>query len=326
MKKQHFHDIIKRSCMYPLCAVILCGLSLSCSKEDVPDNDDNHRNRAVKIFDDLVYFQDVFVEVDSVGDFLYRSVGVPLSMLDSDTTHLFVGVSNIEKAVKFFEMSLAPDIARMPSPTHNYTYTLTDVNGQVQGTVTFAPGTEPGHVAELTTTLPGLKHFSRVTYLDNTAWPLAGNSGTYRLGDEREVSFTLDYYVDSYRKTADYSQKFVCVREKSNGVKPLYVGTTDAEHPGNDIRIPSKWCPAIGNANMIANLIKSDFDFFKACFDAAGVPLNAGELYWFDDSRNYVLYDGQGCITLDKGTVDYWDIVWHSPTKRILMKIDWEDD
>lgn len=23
--------------------------------------------------------------------------------------------------------------------------------------------------------------------------------------------------------------------------------------------------------------------------DAAGIPLNAGELYWIDDSRNYVL-------------------------------------
>ena len=127
------------------------------------------------------------------------------------------------------------------------------------------------------------------------------------------------------RLVKHYTQKFVCVREKSNGVKPLYVGITDDEASGGDIRISSKWCPAIGNAKMISGIIRSDFEFYKACFNMAGIPF-AGDLYWFDDSKDYVVYYDRACIRLDTGDIDYWDIVWHSPKKRILMKIDREND
>ena len=327
MKKLHFHDIVMKSCMSFFCALLLCSLCVSCSKDDDDNNDDeeSHRKHAVKTFDDLFYFQDIFEEVDSLGTFLHRSIGQPLPTLDEDTTHLFVGVNNIDEALKYFDMSLAPDVSRVVSVTHNYTYTLTDFYGKEQGTVSFAPGTETNHVAEITTNLPGLKHFKRITFLENKAWPKVANSGKYKLGDSREDDYSVNYYVDDHCLVANYTQKTVCVREKSNGVTPLYVGISDDEAYGDDIRIPSKWCPAIGNASMIAGIIKSDFDFFKACFDMAGIPLSR-DLYWFDDLKDYIVYDDRGCIRLDTGDIDYWDISWHSPKKRLLMKIDWEND
>lgn len=326
MRNLHFNDALTKSGLSLFCAVVLCGLSISCSNDDDKDTTGNHRNHAVKTFDDLAYFQGIFVEVDSLGHFIHRSIGQPISTLDEDTTHLFVGVKNIAEARKYFDMALAPDVSRSVSEADSYTCTLTNFDGTEQGTVCFAPGTETNHIAEITTDLPGLKHFRRITFLSNSAWPKVANAGKYKLGDSRQDDIEVDYVTEGRPRVQHYTQKFVCVREKSNGVNPLYVGITDDEALGGDIRIPSKWCPASGNANMIAGLIKSDFVFYKACFDMAGIPLNAGELYWFDDARNYVVYNARACIYLDSGEVDYWDYIWQSPRKSILMKIDWETD
>lgn len=76
----------------------------------------------------------------------------------------------------------------------------------------------------------------------------------------------------------------------------------------------------------ISGIIKSDFEFYKACFDAAGISIHEGWLYWFDDYEDYIVTFKRACICLDTGEIDYWDISWHSPDKHIVMKIDWEDD
>jgi hypothetical protein len=329
MKSRYYIKSILKGSMVYICAAALCGLSVSCSVDDAPVQPDNSsvpERISSETFDDLAFFQDVFVEVDTLGHFVNRSVGRPLAPLDNDTTHLFVGVSTIDEALKYFEHGLAPDVSRIVSASYNYTYTLTDTIGRVQGTVTFAPGTEKDHVAEITTNLLGLKHFNRITFLDNEAWPLVNGIGKYRLGEWRDEKFAVGRWVDDKYFENKYSQRFICVRERANGVKPLYVGITAGEQPTGDYRINSKWCPCEGNATMIANVISKDFMFYKACFNAAGVPLNAGELYWFDDYKIYFLYTAQACISLNDGKIDYWDRDWHSPTKRILLKMDWEDD
>jgi hypothetical protein len=325
MKKLQFNNMVMKSCMAFVYAVLLCGLSTSCSKDDDDSNDESKHRRTATTFDDFAFFQDTFIDVDSLGNFLHRSIGQPLPTLDSDTTHLFVGVETIEEALKYFDMSLAPDIERSVSSTPNYTYMLTDVNGQEQGTVSFAPGTEDKHVAEITTNIPALKHFSRITFLENGAWPYKFNSGRYKLGDGRKENIEVVYW-DGWRRTKNYTQKFVCIREKGNGVKPLYVGLTDDFLDARDLRVTSDYCPKPGVASQIANITKKDFDFFKACFSAAGMSLDSGWLYWINDIQLGFLTTDCGCICLSDGTIDYWDIYWQTPKKRIVMKIDWEDD
>lgn len=135
----------------------------SCNKDDDKDNDKAKGNN------DLAAFQSMFVEIDASGDFVGRYNGVPL--YESDTAHLYFPVEDIKEALKCFESTLAPDIERQKSDTYHYTYTLTDASGNSQGTVTFAPGTGTS-VAEVTTNLPGLKYFNKVTFLQKDAWPL----------------------------------------------------------------------------------------------------------------------------------------------------------
>ena len=326
MKKQFFNDIVVKWCMAFVYAVILCGLSTSCSKDDDDSDGESKHRRTATTFDDFAFFQDTFIDVDSLGNFLNRSIGQPITRLDADTTHLFVGVKDIEEALKYFDMSLAPDIERRLSSTHNYTYTLSDINGQEQGTVSFAPGTEDKHVAEITTNIPALKHFRRITFLENGAWPYKFKSGRYKLGDGRNETIEVEYW-DGWKRSKTYTQKFVCIREKGNGVKPLYVGVTDDFVDARDRRVTSKYCPKPGVASQIANITKKDFEFFQACFSAAGMKLDGGGwLYWINDIVLGFLTTDCGCICLNNGTIDYWDIQWQTPTKRIVMMIDWEDD
>ena len=325
MKKTYFNNMLIKGCMAFVYAVVLCGLSTSCSKDDDDSDDESNHRRTATTFDDLAFFQDTFIDVDSLGNFLHRNIGQPLAMLDQDTTHLFVGVKDIEEALKYFDMSLAPDIERRLSSTHNYNYTLSDVKGNEQGTVSFAPGTEDKHVAEIIINLPDLKHFRRITFLENSAWPYKFKSGRYRLGDSRKEDIEVVYW-DGWSRTAHYTQSFVCIREKGNGVKPLYVGLTGDFWDARDHRVQSDYCPKLGTASQIANITKKDFDFFKACFSAAGMSLDAGWLYWINDIELGLFTTDCGCICLSDGTIDYWDIQWQTPKKRIVMKIDWEDN
>ena len=320
-----------------LTALLTIGLSMgfvACSDDD-DDNNNNSKDAAesesVDTFDDLSYFQGAFVETDSLGNFVNRSVGAVLANLDNDTTHLFVGVDNVEEALGYFENALAPDIERTTSVARSYTYTLTDKEGKAQGTVTFVPSEESGRVAELTTSLTGLKHFNRVTFLLNSAWPFNSEKGKYRLGDVRH----MNVHVDGKLLNGSFNGQtgFVCVREKSNGVKPLYVALSKEDmHPSyhrTETLLKSKYCPSESTAKLISEQIRKDWDFYVACFEEAGeAALTPGQNSWID-KRDVVYWTASVlwyAINLNSGKITSWDCTWRNPYKHVLMKIDWEDD
>ena len=100
--------------MLSLLLLAATAISLaSCSKDDAPkesdnnngnnnDNPENNVSGDVKVVcDDLGIFQDYFVITDSVGNFLHRSMGVPL--YDNDTAHLYIGVDDIDEALLYFD-------------------------------------------------------------------------------------------------------------------------------------------------------------------------------------------------------------------------------
>jgi len=137
------------------------------NNNDTPDNPSGkNTDSLVRYYNDLEYFQSYFVQTDSEGNFVYRSMGEPL--YESDTAHLYIGVDDIDEALKYFEYALAPDIAKQTSVSNNYTYTLTDTSGASLGTVSFVPGSGTS-IAEVTTDLSGLKYFNKVTKLSQVS-------------------------------------------------------------------------------------------------------------------------------------------------------------
>lgn len=84
-------------------------------------------------FDDLDFFQNCIIRIDSLGQFVERKYGEPL--YENDTTHVYIGVENLEEARKLFNLWLAPDVkTTMQTPsTTNVTATLTDEDGKAKG-------------------------------------------------------------------------------------------------------------------------------------------------------------------------------------------------
>ena len=155
-------------------------------------------------------------------------------------------------------------------------------------------------------------------------------------GWEMAFCYLNDDSMEGVRFFALYELEmtFVCVREKGNGVKPLYVAITPKEYypyrgsdPVANGLCRSKYCPAETKAVMISKLFQDDWEFYKACFDEADVgKLTESDFYWYDDSHDYIVYMTWCCINLRSGELDDFDLNFHSPEKHILLKIDWEDD
>lgn len=315
-----------------------------CSNDDNETEQPNAPERQdVTAFDDLEYFQTYFVNVDSLGTFVSRSIGIPLPVYDADTTHIFIGVEDIEEALTYWADCLPPidEIRPLMNGNYPYTYTLTDKEGRSQGTVSFAPSTEPGFVADITTNLPGLRHFKKVTFVQNDSWPVDYVDGHFQVGDLRTIKMT--YKTPVYSSGAhgnptvigwnevERTQRFVCVREKGRGVNSIYVGITPEEvSPSNgnsQCLLQSDYCPAQSKALMIAGIIGSNWQFFKDRFEAAqGGELVADKLYWFDGREAFFPFAYWNCIKLNNGEIDSWEYIWHEPYKQVLLKVDWLED
>ena len=311
-----------------------------CSNDDNATEQPNVPERQdVTGFDDLEFFQEYFINVDSLGNFVSRSIGIPLPVYDTDTTHIFIGVENLEEALTYWSDCLPPidEIRPLLSGNYPYTYTLTDKEGRSQGTVSFAPSTEPGFVADITTDLPGLRHFKKVTFVQNDSWPVDFTEGQYHFGDVRRFifSYPVQENYHGYPVEAIYtrSMSFVCLREKGRGVKPLYVSITPDELSPHtwEVRtglLVSDYCPGECNTLMIYRILNNfSFSYAMELFERTGEGrLKHDEYYWYDDHTSYVVSLYWRAIRLYDGDLDSWEYGWRSPKKHALLKIDWLDE
>lgn len=304
-------------------ALLLAGaLFTACEKDGAKDTPEEE---IVTAFDDLAYFQDAFVEMDANGEFVGYCVGEPI--YENDPTHLYIGVDTMEEALEYWDACLAPDIKRTTSVVNNYSYQLTGADGTSQGTVSFAPGTGAS-IAEITTNASGLKHFTKVTFLLNSAWPFNSEAGSYYLGDVRKIK--LDMETNGWLGYKNREVGFVCVREKANGVKPMYVAISDKTYHPENIRdlLGSKYVPGVSKAKDIYKLLHTDWDLYVAAFEEAGEgALDKDKGCWIDKyTWAWIGGEYQYTINLVSGSVSSNECLYHNPHRRVLLKIDWYDD
>ena len=320
-----------------LAFMAIATLTMVGCKKDNNDPDAPER-MDVTAFDDLKFFQEYFINVDSLGNFVSRSIGIPLPVYDEDTTHIFIGVENMEEALTYLEDCLPPvdEIRPLMNGNYPYTFTLTDEKGASQGTISFAPGTEPGFVADITTDLPGLRHFKKVTFVQNDSWPVDFTEGQYHFGDVR--TFTVSYRDDEASMnqgreiTKTRTMKFVCLREKSRGVKPLYVSITpDLIDPNDDdfTLLVSDYCPKKRDALMIYRILYNyRFSYAMELFAQTGEgALKSDEYYWINgfDLNQFAGFYWYS-IRLSDGDVVNWNVTYREHHKHALLKIDWLDE
>lgn len=290
-----------------LCAVAQGLVLTACSSDN--DNDDNvelPETDAYNVFDDLGYFQNAIVETDSLDNFLYYHYGEEL--YPNDKGHLYIGVDTWDEAEKMFRAWIAPDVtlSNTAPSTKSLQGSFTDEQGKAQLTAFLKPG-EGNIVAECTVSDESqLKHFNQVTFLLNSTWPHNSGENIYHVGDlvlgmdihdrgcdlyEYGYDESFCDCINSYLHEKDKRLNFVCLREQSNGVKPLFAAITshDGYKCGGDLYpahcniCNSDYTPNESEAGSIRSLLTSNWSFFVDAFKDAGFgPLTEDCDYFID--------------------------------------------
>ena len=301
----------------------------------------------ITVFDDLAYFQNAIIAVDSVGDMICRSYGEVLYA--NEPGHLYIGVKDLTEAETMFRHWIAPDVelsTTIPT-TSGLTCPLTDMEGKPQGTIYFTPGTERKIVAEVTASddTP-LKHFNKITFLLNAAWPM--QTSIYRkytegdiithtpVGDKKKMhlsdpgchGYKEVWTVDDFTPE-DQTLHFVCIRQGGKGTNPLFIAVTKEKYYTSYYRTLWYWyCrsdygPSLSLAKTISEILRASWDFYVEAFDkAGGYRISTG--VWTKDYHTSFLAGFHDYIYLKYGSTygSYGDeCKW-----PYMLKIDWLDD
>ena len=316
--------------------MLLFAALISVSFAACSDNDDNNsggekpnpEDKEVS-YNDLSYFQNAIIEVDSLGNFLARTCGEVLNV--NEPHHLYVGVESFDEAKQKFLLWLAPDVTVTPTD-NSISAQLTDEEGHTQGTVYFTAASANGQVAEVTASAETqLLYFDKVTFLLNSAWPVNAAEKVYHVGDVITHTPITPHYLPDRLKESDRTMKFICIRESGNGENPLFVTLTEGSYTcggvdyyGNYVSIRSSaYCPGESKAKDISRILSSNWNYFHEAFKEQGINLDGGTNYWVDELHfNWVRF--YGAINLPSGILYGYKV--GESALHFLLKIDWMDD
>ncbi len=309
---------------------VTASLMQSCSKKDSnpvqPEQPSTHEGT---MFDDLRYFQNSIVSVDSLGNFMYRAFGEPLNA--DDTARLFIGVESLDEAERFFRYWIAPDVT-VSEDQGELICPLTDVDGNAQGIVYFRPADDGSDIAEVTASdETHLLYFNRITFIHNADWP---NTVVGPKWSKFDIVHSLDISIKDVLWSDDSSLNWVCVRESGNGVKPMFCALTyayydclDESGTSEDWRHErireSKYCPAMSTAQNIGYDLQADWDLFGEVFKEATGTDSFTTHYWIDDTHTEWVFITYYELFYYKDNTHYGEDDGSFP---FLLKIDWLDD
>lgn len=252
-------------------AVVLFAASVtSCSpNEDLAEEQEQGEEF---VFDQVKYFQDYFVNLDSLGNFILRVNGAKLNPADS--TELYIGVADLNAAAEMFKEMQSPDTeVRLSAPsTIDMEADLRDKTGQCQETVYFRVTDESPTLAEITFAKGNvIKYVSKVIFIKESAWP-DNNDSPYLIGDD--VYFIRDFGTWKGRQRV----RGMCIREKKNGVSGLVLYVGDKVKAGAE---DADLAANATNAKEASKVLRQDWDTLA---DMLGHDrLKRGEFYWIKE-------------------------------------------
>ena len=322
---------------YNIFTTLLFGVLMSVSFAACSDSNDdsggggeepNPEDKEV-FYNDLSYFQNAIIEVDSLGNYLERTCGEVLNV--NEPHHLYVGVESFDEAKQKFLLWLAPDVTVTPAG-NGLSAKLTDEKGNAQGTVYFTAASANGQVAEVTASAEtNLLYFDKVTFLLNSAWPVNAAEKVYHVGDVIIHSPNNPSYLPDRLKESDRTMKFICIRESGNGQNPMFVTLTKGDYTcggvdyyGNYVSIRSSaYCPAESKAKEIHQILSNNWTYWEQTFQDQDINLNAIDNYWID-GMHWNWFRFYESINLRSGFIVGYEV--GDANQHFLLKIDWMDD
>ena len=304
MKDLKFY-VLMMSMFVCMASVTSCSDDDDDNKRDVPESGD------VTSFNQLKYFQDNIVELDAQGNLVQRVNGAILN--NGDTTELSIGVADFAAADSTFRSWLSPDteVSPLAGSTTDLRASLKDSTGTVKNIVFLKKINEPGKsVAEITfadeTNNFNSKYCTKIVFLKSTAWPLNGKFSPYNEGG-----------IETTGTAFEGDQKWVCIREASQGVSGLLVYISQVRRSYGTLYIGNFASPSL--AKTAANVIKSNWDSFAEMFKKADRTIEKGTYYWIDDWKYFVVGGGVYAVRLSDADIDWFDTVYHSPDKPYIQ-------
>ena len=316
-------------------ALAFGALAFSACEKNDSDDESSAKVEVPDTYDDLAYFQESIVQVDSLDRLLYYSYGEEL--YPNDPGHLYIGVDNITEAKDYFLDWIAPDV-EMLQEGDAITCSLTDEEGNPQGMVYFTPGTGSTVADVVVSNGTRIRYFYKLSFILNSAWPYNSAESKWKKFD---IVKNVTIYINKYLTDVDRKLNYVCIRESGNGVKPMFVTVThdDSWKPGpitanfykNDWGLInfSAFVPSLGKAKTISKILQKDWHLFMAVSKEA----DFGNIYkgcWIDHEHNsgshfydYVYYDRNPD---DEKTWKYGAKKDEKVNCLWLFKIDWLDD
>lgn len=248
-------------------AVVLFAASVtSCSPNE--DFAEEQEQGEEVVFDQVKYFQDYFVNLDSLGNFILRVNGAKLNPADS--TELYIGVADLNAAAEMFKEMQSPDTeVRLSAPsTIDMEADLRDRTGQCQETVYFKVVDESPTLAEITFAKGNvIKYVSKVIFIKESAWP-DNDESPYLIGDR--VYFLRDLGLRGYQNV-----RGMCIREKKNGVSGLVLYVGRKVKAGDEAALLAANAT---NAKEASKVLRQDWDTLADMW--GDDELKRGEFYW----------------------------------------------
>lgn len=278
----------------------------ACSKDDeqIEPPVDYVERMTVSQFDQLEFFQNNLVEIDSDGNFVQRIYGVPLD--PADETVVSIGVESISEAKEIFKGWLSPD-AKITENGDVITFFPVDEEGKAQGKITFSASSGSDvKLAEVSfSSETKIKQVSKVVFIKSSVWP--NNAGSaFFVGDKVGLE-TYDEGVQSW----------ICIREWREGTPGLlmYISAKQVCYGTDYI----KQFASVSAAKEASKVLNTNWPAYEGYFKDVSRALNKEDYYWINDWKYYVVGGGIYAIQLETGYIDWFEIVWKTPRKNYLQ-------
>ncbi len=295
-----------------LLATVLCaGLVTSCTGDDdvIPEDPQEtpQEQGSVNVFDQVKYFQNLLVEIDTLGNIKQRVTGAPLNSIDS--TELYIGVADLAEASEMFKNLLSPDTEVKPlvPSTIDLEVKLKDENGRLLETAYFKAVDNAPVLAEVTFQQGDvIKHVSKVIFIKESAWP-DNDFSPYMWGD-----------FETYDAWKEGKQKWLCIREAKTGVSGMMMYISYRDWPSEHLFSDNYVWASPGLAKEASKILRENWDSYVSFFKEADRTLD-DSFYWLNDYIDVLLVYNHYAIKLSTGEIDWFDCFYHRPLKHFIQ-------
>lgn len=316
---------MKKSILFLAALLFAAPIITSCD-----DDDDNDKNKLTpeqqaqldaalnKKIDPLDVLQVNLVKMDSLGNFVRRNNGAPLTQLNADTTHVFVGVENLQEASNLFVEWLGlSDESQLVKMGNNLTYTSTVSNKKVHFNESSEGIKGIKEIANITFDQGAIKHVSKVHFIPASMWPANVVDSPYLLFSTSDYPEAPAWYKDY---CVDGKATWLCIREAKPGQCGVLISITKDKYMYDaasgvfkSYEIPNK-----EECMLIASITKADWSVMKKNFkERLGVEVADGDYYWADDYvYAYLFWAQRRAVRLKDGYYEWFETNWKQTKNR----------